>query len=290
MSVASMTGFARAEGGHGDLSWSWEIRSVNGKGLDMRVRVPSGWERLDPLIRGEVTKALSRGSVTISLDVSTTSAGRTYHINDDLLDRLADICRSLGEEPRIDRLLNVRGVVEQMDDGSSRALEDQDVQEAIVDTLREALGLLAESRLQEGGRIATVLHDRLGEIESLIEEAEAFAAAVPEKIGAKVRSQVDELLNSPAVSEERLAQEIALLASKADVREELDRLQSHIEAAREILSSRGAIGRKLDFLGQEFNREANTICSKSGDIELTRLGLALKGAVDQFREQIANIE
>lgn len=292
-----MTGFTRASGQHGGLGWTWEIRSVNGKGLDVRVRLPSGYEALEATVREVAGRALKRGSVSVSLNLERATAETAYQINSDLLERLMDTASALSDDirvapepPRIDVLLAIRGVVEPAEEAADpEAMEARHA--AMAGSLREALEALVKARRAEGARLEQLLRDRLAEIDSLVGEAESAAAVRREALRERLRQQVEELLeSSPALSEERLAQEAALLAVKADVREELDRLGAHAEAARGLLDDGDAVGRRLDFLCQEFNREANTLCSKSGDIELTRIGLQLKAAIDQFREQAQNVE
>lgn len=290
MPIASMTGFARAEGQDDQFSWAWEIRSVNGKGLDMRVRTPSGWERLDPKVRGAVQKTFRRGSLSINLDVRALSSQNAMQVNRAFLSDLVALCREEGQDANVDRLLNVRGVIESTED-QSQAVEDDTRVTAVLKTLDEALAALAKARKAEGQEIEEVLDARLGEIDALVVKAETEASNLPETIKSRLQEQIADLVDSGAgVSEERLAQEIVLLANKADVREELDRLKAHVAAGRQLLSEKGAIGRKFDFLCQEFNREANTLCSKSAAIEMTQIGLELKSIVDQLREQVANIE
>lgn len=292
-----MTGFTRVAGERDAISWIWEIRSVNGKGLDVRVRLPSGYEGLEAVVRDIAGKQLKRGSVSVSLSVSRAGAESAYRVNGDLLERLLalsaekqDDKRLSNEPPRLDTLLTVRGVVE-LAESEDDPRDTEERQKAMATSLHEALEALVGVRQAEGARLEAVLRERLDEIEGLCGEAEGAAALRTEAIREKLARQVQELLAmSPALPEERLAQEAAVLAVKADVREELDRLKSHIEGARGLLDEGVAIGRKLDFLCQEFNREANTLCSKSGDIELTRIGLSMKAAVDQFREQSLNVE
>jgi uncharacterized protein (TIGR00255 family) len=292
-----MTGFTRAAGEHESVGWIWEIRSVNGKGLDLRVRLPSGYEALEAVVRDQAGKFLKRGSVSVSLNVARAGAEAAYRVNRELLDNLLALSGEMKEDdrlsnepPRLDALLTVRGVVEAAEaEDDPKTAEAR--QKAMAASLREALEALVGVRQAEGARLETVLRGRLDELDGLCNEAEGAASLRTEAIREKLAQQVQELLDmSPALSEERLAQEAAVLAVKADIREELDRLKSHIEAARGLLDEGVAIGRKLDFLCQEFNREANTLCSKSGDIELTRIGLAMKAAVDQFREQALNVE
>lgn len=292
MTLASMTGYARAEGHDDRLAWVWEIRSVNGKGLDLRVRTPSGWERFDPIIRAAVPKVLNRGNVSITLEVREAAGSAGMRVNRDFLDELANVCREYGEEPRYDRLLSVRGAVEAAgDDATDDLLSDDARVAAVRASLDAALDGMVVARGEEGARIETFLTGHLERIETLIAAAEREAALAPERLKARFREQVAALLEeSRDLPEERLVQEGAILAAKADAREELDRLAAHVAAARALIATDGALGRKLDFLCQEFNREANTLCSKANDLAVTKIGLELKSAIEQFREQVQNVE
>jgi uncharacterized protein (TIGR00255 family) len=292
-----MTGFTRASGRHGATGWTWEIRSVNGKGLDLRVRLPSGQEALEAIVRELTSKCIKRGSIAVSLALERAAGEAALRVNREFLDRLLELSAELGgdarltgEPPSLDALLAVRGVIEAAEADEDEA-ETAARQKAMAETLQGALEALVGVRATEGARLAAILGERLDEMTALCGQAESAAATRSDAIRERLKAQLDELLDmSPALSEERLAQEAALLAVKADIREELDRLGAHLSAARDLLAEGGAIGRKLDFLCQEFNRETNTLCSKSSDIELTRIGLALKAAIDQFREQALNIE
>jgi uncharacterized protein (TIGR00255 family) len=296
LTIASMTGFARAEGGDGDLRWTWEVKSVNGRNLDMRVRVPTGFEALEPAVRASVPEKLKRGNVAVGLVLTRGQQPARARINRELLDQviaLADEVRQRlkTEAPRPDGLLAVRGVVELAEEEDlSEDKREARIQQMSAD-FTKALAALAQTRREEGARLAAIVAQQLNDIERFCTAAAASAAAQPAGLQARLKQQLDMLLGtSPALPEERLAQELALLITKADVREELDRLGVHIAAARKLLKDGGAVGRKFDFLCQEFNREANTLCSKSSDSELTAIGLDLKSSIDQLREQVQNIE
>ncbi|EWY39974.1 hypothetical protein N825_02990 [Skermanella stibiiresistens SB22] len=288
-----MTGFARAEGRDQGHAWTFEIKSVNSRNLDLRCRLAPGFDALEPIARAAIPQRVRRGSVNVALAVTRTAAANQIRINRDLLDQLIALSMELGgatEKPRLDALLAVRGVVETVEDADGG--EDRErLEAAMAATLQQALDHLSTVRLAEGARLVHVLNQHLDEIARLTDQASACASLQPEALRQKLRGQVVALLEAiPSLTEERLAQEAALLITRADVREELDRLRAHIAAARDMLAKGGAIGRQLDFLCQEFNREANTLCSKSSDVELTRTGLALKAAIEQLREQAQNIE
>jgi uncharacterized protein (TIGR00255 family) len=273
----------------------WELKSVNAKSLDLRFRLPPGFEALELPLRASLAQKLKRGAVSASLAVTRASGAGGLTVNRDALRQVVSLVRELEREveaapPRLDGLLALRGVLE-----NGEEAEDEETRErrlkAIVTSAEAALDQLVAARLAEGGRLRPVLAARLTEIAGLVTEAESCAAAQPAALRARLRELVATLLETtPALPEERLAQEAALLVAKADVREELDRLGAHVAAARELLDEGSAIGRRFDFLCQEFNREANTLCSKSADVALTRIGLALKAAIEQLREQVQNIE
>jgi len=297
VALASMTGFARASGRDATLSWTWEAKSVNGRGLDVRCRLPAGMEALDVAVRRAVGARFRRGSFTIALQVERAAETARLRVDRAALDALLALAAELRDKVAdaaplsIGELLRVRGVVDLVEDEALDP-EAQAAREArIAETLEAALEALAASRREEGARLAEMLAGHLDEIEALAQAARAAAADQP----ALLRRRLDDALAqfreaSPPVSEERVAQEVALLLVKGDVREEIDRLAAHVEAARALLAEGGAVGRKLDFLCQEFNREANTLCSKAGDVALTRIGLELKAAIDRFREQAQNVE
>jgi uncharacterized protein (TIGR00255 family) len=293
VTIASMTGFARAEGETSGLTWVWEARSVNGRGLDVRCRLPPGLDRLDPTVRVETARRLKRGNVSVTLSLSRAAGAAPFTIDRAVLDQVLALQTELHGRvdrapPRLESLLLVPGV---LDRGGLAEAVDEAVEKALLAGFAEALARLVAARSEEGGRLRSVLLAEIDEMERLAAEAAASAALRPEAVRERLRLQVQDLLGSvPALSEERLAQEAALLAAKGDIREELDRLSAHVAQARAMLGEGGAIGRRLDFLSQEFNRESNTLCSKSQDVALTRIGLALKTVIDQFREQIQNVE
>ncbi len=290
--VASMTGFARADAGHGPQAWTWEARSVNSRSLDVRCRLPAGLDRLDSTVRAEAGRRFKRGNVSVTLAMARAEPVSRLRINRDLLDQVLAVSRELAAAgaapPRLDALLAVRGVIEPVEEEQA---EQEQLDAALLCSLGTMLDSLALARAEEGARLAAVLRDQLDRIATLTQAAAATAAAQPEALKARLRHLVAELLEAaPALPEERLAQEAALLVGKADVREELDRLSAHVAQARGLLAEGVAIGRRLDFLCQELNREANTLCSKAADVELTRIGLDLKATIEQFREQVQNIE
>ena len=295
MSVSSMTGFARTEGTENGYSWSWEIRSVNARSLDARLRLPPGMERLEVRLKPAVTKKFQRGNISATLSLVRPPRQTSLSVNNDVLDQVLDLANDIAgrvkaSPPTIDGLLSVRGVLDTIDEEES----DEDraaLEEAIVVSFSNGLDSLGENRDQEGKRLAEIVKGHIDEIEALTGRAVAGAAASPAAIEKRLREQVRALIkDDPSLPEERIAQEVALLVAKGDIREELDRLTAHVEAARELLPSDEPIGRPFDFLCQEFNREANTLCSKASDIELTRIGLDLKAMIERLREQIQNIE
>ena len=296
MAIASMTGFARAEGGDGDLRWTWEVKSVNGRNLDIRVRVPSGFEALEPAARAAVPEKLKRGNVAVGLVLTRGQQPARARINRELLEQVIVLAEEVrqrlkAEPPRPEGLLAVRGVVEPAEEEDLPEEQREARMAKIAADFAKALAALAQMRQEEGARLATIVGQQLNDIERFCAAAAASAAAQPAALQSRLKQQVEMLLGTaPGLPEERLAQELALLITKADVREELDRLGVHIAAARKLLKDGGAVGRKFDFLCQEFNREANTLCSKSADSELTAIGLDLKAAIDQLREQVQNIE
>ena len=292
--LASMTGFARSAGSTDGLAWTWELRSVNGRGLELRLRLPPGLDALEPVLRDAAGKALKRGNVTANLTARREEGARLAP-DPAALEQVLALATALAARipdappPRAEALLALPGVLRP-------AVADEaavtDVQMAAVrDSFAAALAALVAARRAEGARLATVLDTLLGEIAALHARAAAEAADQPAAHRARLLETLTELLReAPSLPEERIAQEVALLAARSDVREELDRLASHIQAARALLAEGAQVGRRLDFLVQEFNRETNTLCSKSSSVALTATGLALKSAIEQLREQVQNIE
>jgi len=290
-----MTGFARIEGEEESFSWVWEAKSVNGRGLDIRNRVPPGFDRYDPKIREAMRSVFARGSVSITLTVTQTHGAAGYVINEEMLRSVKESIPILREAfpdaapVSLDGILAMRGIFESND--ASIQLDEDAMDIVLTKGLKNVVEELTAERAKEGQKLSDILSERLIEMRDLVAKANASAAVRPEAIRARFEENVSVFVGDrPGVSEERLAQEVALLASKADIREELDRLAAHIDQAAHLLDNGGAMGRKLDFLAQEFNRETNTLCAKAGDIELGRIGLALKTIVDQFKEQVQNVE
>ncbi len=291
--LASMTGYAREDGGTERVTWVWEIKSVNGRGLEVRSRLSNGLDHLEPVVRERASAVFSRGNVSVGLRLSRAAGDRRVAVNRDLLQQLSDAALEVsgnGPPPSIAALLTVPGVIEVSEPEPSDE-DRQNLDAALLVDLDRALSGLSAARAEEGGRLGLVLSAHLDDIARLTSEAGKTAASQPEAIRAKLAARIDELVDGDAgIPSDRLAQEVALLAVKADVREELDRLAGHVTGARALLSAGGAVGRRLDFLAQEFAREANTLCAKSAGPELTRLGLELKAAIDRLREQVQNLE
>jgi uncharacterized protein (TIGR00255 family) len=296
MTFASMTGFAESTGSHEGLRWRWEAKSVNSRSLDLRLRIPPGYDGLEPPVRRLAGERFLRGAFQISLSMEAAEGARGLSVDAVALASAIRIARELSAETglapaRVDGLLALKGVIVADDtvpalDPVMRGHRDA----AILESLGVAFDKLTKERAREGGKLAALLKSQVDEIERLVAEAGRLAAAQPEALKTRLEAHIRELLDGNIIPAERLAQEVALLAVKADVREELDRLGAHVQDARALVAQGKGVGRKLDFLAQEFNREANTLCSKSADIALTRNGLALKAVIDQFREQAQNVE
>ena len=295
MALSSMTGFARSHGSSGPYSFEWELKSVNAKGFDLRLRLPPGWDELEAYAKKRAGEVLSRGTVYANLNVKRTNAVPTVRLNEDVLGAIVKVAGQLASRidavaPSIDGLLSIKGVLEVAEPESNEE-EDKAARDAAAKAFEEALGHLVEMRRREGTTLGQILNQRMDEIERLAGKAEAAPGRKPEAIRARLAEQVAALLEaSDRFDSDRLNQEALLIATKADIREELDRIASHVAQAREMIGKGGAVGRRLDFLAQEFNREVNTCCSKSNDIELTNTGLEMKNVVEQFREQVQNLE
>jgi uncharacterized protein (TIGR00255 family) len=291
--VFSMTGFSRTEGEADGISWAWELKSVNSRSLDLRLRLPPGFDGLEPALRVSLARLCRRGNVSANLSVNRT-VPPTIRINREILAQVIALARDVAAQieaapPRLDGLIGLRGIVETVEDEAEPVVEAR--RAAVMDGWEQALRRLVAARAEEGARLSAVLSAQRAELMALIEAAAGCAAAQGPAIRARLEALLAELAGlASTMPEERVAQELAMLVTRADVREELDRLRAHIAQAGELLENGGVVGRQLDFLCQELNREANTLCSKSADIELTRIGLALKAAIEQFREQVQNLE
>jgi uncharacterized protein (TIGR00255 family) len=295
MSLASMTGFARTHGVSGTYAWAWEIKSVNGKGLDLRLRLPPGWDAIESAVRAKTAGRLARGNVSATLEVRREGAPPTVRINEPVLNAVLAAIREVATRadaarPSLDGILGLKGVME-IAEAEENPDERGGAEAAVLAGFEQALSALIKERQREGQALGAVLSERVDAIAKLAAAAEANPARKPEAIRVRLAEQVKALLaTGEKFDPDRLHQEAMLLAARADVREELDRLAAHVAAARTLLSEGGAAGRRLDFLAQEFNREANTLCAKASDVSLTAIGLELKAAVDQFREQVQNLE
>lgn len=295
MPLSSMTGFARTQGAQGAWRWHWEVRSVNSRGLDVRIRVPEGFEGLEQPARILANERFSRGAITSSLTLEADPSRGAVRINTEALNQVLAALKQLegtvkAAPPTLDGILSLRGVIDAQPPLLGEAeLAARDA--AVLGSLANAFDALKAARRDEGARLDAILKQHTQRMDALVAEAETLAATQPEQLRTRLKTSIDEILKArPGLAEDRLAQEIALLLVKADVREEIDRLKSHLTQARALFADSGAQGRRLDFLAQELNREANTLCSKSSDIQLTRVGLELKATIDQLREQVQNVE
>jgi uncharacterized protein (TIGR00255 family) len=295
MALSSMTGFARSHGASGPYAFEWELKSVNAKGFDLRTRLPPGWDDIESTVRRRSAQVLSRGTVYANLTVKRSNAASVVRINEEVLASIlkaaGDLsCRIDAVAPSIDGLLSIKGILEVVEADIDEA-EEQASKAAAADAFEQALRSLIDMREREGVALGQILSQRMDEIERLASRAEAAPGRRPDAVKTRLAEQISALLEaSDRFDQDRLHQEAILIAAKADIREELDRIASHISQARELIGGGGPIGRRLDFLAQEFNREVNTCCSKSNDLELTNVGLEMKNVVEQFREQVQNLE
>lgn len=294
MTIASMTGFARRAGASGPYAWAWEAKSVNGRGLDIRLRTPPGYDALAEEARKRLSSALTRGQCQVFLSLNRAASAPRVRVNHDVL---AALVEAVAAAPRregigpasLDGLLAVRGVVEieEADDEATLAALQRDLLAALDGLAQD----LAQARRAEGEALARVIEGQLAAMEALVAAATADPGRSVEAIRARIAAQIETIMGArDGFDRDRLHQEAALIATRADIQEELDRLRAHVASARALLAEGGAVGRKLDFLAQEFGREANTLCSKANDVSLSRIGLDLKAVVDQFREQVQNVE
>jgi len=295
MTLSSMTGFARTSGQWNNYHWTWEIKSVNGRNLDVRCRTPHGMEAIEQMVRKSMKENIARGSININLQMSRDMDGPAFRINQDMLDQLVSVAVDTAmnnhlPQPGLDALMGIKDViqyVEAEEDEMTIKARDSALEKSFVD----AMTAFKLARDHEGAAMQGVLNGLLDDIERLVKDADALAAELPDLIKKRYMEKITALLDDKTgIDPDRIAQEVVLLATKADIKEEIDRLYAHIDAARSHIKEDGQIGRKLDFLTQEFNREANTLCSKASDIRLTTVGLSLKTTIDQFREQVQNIE
>jgi uncharacterized protein (TIGR00255 family) len=295
MTLQSMTGFARSDGSRDGASWHWELRSVNNRGLDLRLRLPPGFEAIDSKVRDRIAKSITRGSVNATLSVTRRTAGADVRVNQAALDRVTAIAIRLAKElgaatPKAEELLGLKGVLDVVEEA-----EDPDIaaalQASVLASLDQALAGLMSARAEEGTRLKDVIARQIDEIARLAAAVEAAPARSIDAVRRRLAEQVSRLIETgQGLDPVRLHQEAVLLATRADVEEELKRIAAHVAAARTLLEDGGAVGRKFDFLAQEFNREANTLTSKAADQEIAQAGLSLKVVIDQLREQVQNIE
>ncbi|GHF27616.1 hypothetical protein GCM10017044_23370 [Kordiimonas sediminis] len=295
MTIKSMTGFSRSSNSGAGFTWTMELKSVNNKGLDIRTKLPSFLDGFDLTLKKHIGKKLARGSVFFSLNCQQDGGSEKCHVDEDRLKTLFDVAQKYkdveGVTPAsLDGLLAVKGVVEILQKDITDS-ERKDLETLLLTEVDACLDQLVTAREDEGQRMENALRDQIKTITALTTSAKEAAHDRIQSMRDRFASQLEKLSGiAQPVPEERLAQEVAMLAVKADIREEIDRLYAHIEEAISLLDSGKPIGRRLDFLCQEFNREANTLCSKAGDVSLTRIGLDLKTTIDQFREQVQNIE
>jgi uncharacterized protein (TIGR00255 family) len=295
MSLSSMTGFARADGAEAGLTWQWEAKSVNGRALDVRCRLPVGFEGLEAAVRERAAKVFRRGNLQVSLQLAREAGAADVRLNEAVLQRVLAITDDLRRRlnappPQVELLLGLRGVLdiaEPVEDEESAAQREA----ALLASLGEAFKSLSEMRASEGAKLEGLIVGQLDRIAELTTAAASSPERSPETIRARIAEQIGRIVDaSPALDPERLYQEAVIAAQKSDIQEEIDRLKAHVEAGRDLLAAPEPVGRKFDFLAQEFNREANTLCAKAWGKEISRIGLELKSVIDQLREQVQNLE
>jgi uncharacterized protein (TIGR00255 family) len=295
MALSSMTGFARGQGVVATYAWVWELKSVNAKGLDLRLRLPPGWDAIEVPARARTAEALSRGTIYANLTVERQDVAPSVQVNEQVLEAVLGVIKRLSGQieaapPRIEGILALKGVIE-VSENDDRDEDRRAAEAAIAAGFAKVLANLVSARREEGVALDRVLNKRLDEIAALTARADAAPGRQPEAVKARIAEQIATLLTaSERFDPDRLHQEAILIAAKADIREELDRLAAHVAQARKLLADGGPVGRRLDFLSQELNRESNTLCAKANDVDLTNMGLELKTVVEQFREQVANLE
>lgn len=291
-----MTGFARSSGAADGVNWVWEVRSVNGRGLDVRLRLPPGFDGLEAAVREAAASRFNRGNVSATLTVERLNGTGTIRLNENVL---ADVIKAAkraaelsgGALPDTAALLGFKGVLESNETHREDEAERAKRERHYLQSCEHALDKLSEARRAEGARLAATIGGQIDEISRLANEVRSSRSRTPQAIQEQIKTLIQRVMDSTSSFDpDRLHQEAILAATRADVEEELARLDAHVAAARELLRERGAVGRRFDFLTQEFNREANTLCSKSNAVDITRLGLALKTVIDQMREQVQNIE
>ncbi len=293
MALSSMTGFARSDGTTAGVRFHWELRSVNGRGLDVRLRLPPGLEKLEAAAREAIGSRIGRGNISATLTLETGATGGELRVNERALATVLAVIERLAKRDDFDRarpegVLSLRGVLEIAD---TEAVDGEAQHSELLAGLNVALDGLLDARRIEGGKLGTIVGEQVARIEGLVAQLTVLPARQPEAVRARLAEQVQRIVGADnGLDPERLHQEAVLLATRADIEEELQRLGAHVTAARGLLADTAPVGRRLDFLAQEFNREANTVCSKSADIEMTQLGLELKAVIDQLREQVQNIE
>ena len=295
MTIKSMTGFARSDGATERATWHWELRSVNGRGLDIRLRLPPGYESLEPAVRDSLAKRAVRGSIAVNLRADRQKGEAEVRLNETALSQAIDAAERVREmtgapPPTAEGLLALKGVLEVIEQPEDEQ-ETAALHAAMMRSFYAALEAFVSARASEGARLKTILKAQFEEIERLVRLVEVAPGRQPEAIKIRLKELIGRLIDTGnGLDAQRLHQEALLIATRNDIEEELKRLRAHIEAAHDILGEPNSVGRKLDFLAQEFNREANTLTSKSQDAEISRLGMALKVVIDQMREQVQNIE